>query len=88
MSNISEYLKTLNRRNKADDIPGTVQTYLDELCPSCGKKLRLMKPCCSSKFGTKECKACGYKIVLGPIAGDSRRSVGGVVEESRTASGD
>jgi hypothetical protein len=61
--NIQEYMKGLKRSSKADDIPGTVEAYLEEPCPACGKKLKLMKPCCSSKFGSKEC-ACGYKIQL------------------------
>lgn len=75
--NAVDYMKQMKRRSKTDDIPGTVEAYLDELCPipGCGKKLKLMKPCCSSKFGTKEC-ICGYKIMLGPVAGDSRRSNG------------
>ena len=60
---IKAYLKGLQRSSKSQDIPGTVEAHLDELCPVCGKKLKLMKPCCSSKFGTKEC-ACGWKIQL------------------------
>jgi hypothetical protein len=61
--NIQEYLKGLKKSSKTDDIPGTVQEYLDELCPACGKKLKLMKPCCSSKFGSKDC-VCGWKVQL------------------------
>lgn len=60
---LKEYLKGLKRSSKSDDIPGTVEAYLDELCPACGKKLKLMKPCCNSKFGAKAC-VCGYKIQL------------------------
>ena len=61
--NISDYMKQMKRGSKKDDIPGTVQEYLDEPCPACGKKLKLMKPCCGSPHGTKEC-VCGWKIQL------------------------
>jgi hypothetical protein len=60
---LAAYLKGLKRSSKGDAIPGTVEAYLDEPCPACGKSMRLMKPCCSSKFGKKEC-VCGYKINL------------------------
>ncbi len=60
---LSDYMKQMKRASKSDPIPGTVAAYLDEECPACGKKLRQMKPCCNSKFGTKEC-SCGYKIQL------------------------
>lgn len=59
-----ELLSGLKRSSKKDDIPGTVEAYLEELCPvGCGRKLKQMKPCCSNKTGSKEC-ACGYKIPL------------------------
>ena len=61
--NISDYMKQMKRGSKSDDIPGTVQEYLEELCPVCGKKLKLMKPCCSNKFGSKDC-VCGWKASL------------------------
>ena len=61
--NIQELLKTFNKRSKKDDVPGTVQQYLDEECPVCGKKLKIKKACCSSKHPTKEC-VCGWKLLL------------------------
>jgi hypothetical protein len=61
--NIQEYINSLKRSSKFDDVPGTVAAYLDEKCPACGKKMKLMKPCCNSKFGTKVC-LCGYKVIL------------------------
>lgn len=63
--NLSEYLKGLKRRNKDDDIPGTVEAYLDRLCPNCGKGLKQMKPCCGSPNGYIQCRGnCGYKESL------------------------
>jgi len=41
--NISDYMKQMKRVSKKDDIPGAVDAYLEEECPSCGKKLKLMK---------------------------------------------
>jgi hypothetical protein len=58
--NIQEYLKGLKRSSKSDDIPGTVEAYLDEPCPVCGKNLKLMKACCTSKLKSKVC-VCGWK---------------------------
>jgi len=60
---LSEMLAKLKTSSKSEDIPGTVESYLDELCPSCQNKLKLMKPCCGSPNGTKQC-SCGYKIQL------------------------
>ena len=60
---IQEYIKNLKKVSKQDDIPGTVDTYLDELCPLCRKKLKIMKPCCASKQRTKVC-VCGWKVYL------------------------
>lgn len=57
---IQDYIKGLKRSSKSDDIPGTVEAYLDELCPACGNKMKLMRPCCSEKRFTKVC-ICGYK---------------------------
>jgi len=70
-------LSQLKKSSKKDDVPGTVEAYLEELCPvpNCGKKLKLMKPCCTSRFFTKECK-CGYKATVNHYVGDSRRSTG------------
>ena len=61
--NMTEYLKGLRRSSKSDDIPGTVISYLDEICPVCKKKMKLYKPCCGSPKGHKGC-VCGYKIQL------------------------
>lgn len=61
---IKEYIKTLKRVSKEDDVPGTVEAYTDDPCPSCGKKLKIMKPCCSEKRRTKVCGICGYKEFL------------------------
>jgi hypothetical protein len=65
MDDVSEYIKGLTRSSKKDDLPGTVEAYLEEICPvpSCGKKLKLMRPCCGSPYGKKEC-VCGYKVNL------------------------
>jgi hypothetical protein len=60
---INEYLKGLKKSKKSDDIPGTVESYTDKPCPLCGNKLKIMKPCCSSKFRTEEC-ICGWKSYL------------------------
>ena len=61
--NVNEYLKSLFVSSKGDDIPGTVEAYLDELCPTpgCGKRLKIFKPCCSNPYYKKEC-LCGYRI--------------------------
>lgn len=56
-------LSNLRRRSKSDDIPGTVETILEENCPNCGKLIRKYKPCCGSPHGYKGC-ICGYKITL------------------------
>jgi predicted RNA-binding Zn-ribbon protein involved in translation (DUF1610 family) len=61
---LTAYLKGLKKTSKQDDIPGTVEEYLEEPCPACGKKLKIMKPCCSSKQRTKVCSSCGWKAVL------------------------
>lgn len=57
---LQAYLKGLKRSSKQDDIPGTVEVYLDELCPECGKKQNIYKPCCGSPMGYKGC-SCGYR---------------------------
>jgi hypothetical protein len=49
--NMTEYLKGLRRSSKLDDIPGTVEAYLDEICPACKKKMKLFKPCCGNPKG-------------------------------------
>ena len=54
------YLKGLKRGSKKDDLPGTVDVYLDEPCPECGKPQRIYKPCCGSPMGYKGC-SCGYR---------------------------
>jgi hypothetical protein len=63
MSEIDQILKGLKRRTKADDIPGTVESYLEDMCPTgCGGQIRKMKPCCGSPNGYVECERCHYKI--------------------------
>jgi ERCC4-related helicase len=62
--NIEDYIKGLKKSSKEDDIPGTVESILEELCPSCSKKMRMYKPCCGSPKGYKGCQSCGYKIQL------------------------
>lgn len=37
---------------------------IKEKCPVCEKNLVLFPPCCNSKFGTKECLSCGWKVML------------------------
>lgn len=60
---LDAYLKTLPRKNKLSDIPGTVDSYLEDMCPvSCGGQMRKMKPCCGSPKGYLECGKCHYKI--------------------------
>jgi len=60
---ISKFIK--GRRSKSDDIPGTVDEYLEEACPVCGKGLKRMKPCCGSPQGYIQCRAnCGYKRTI------------------------
>lgn len=54
-------LSKLNRRSKSDDIPGTVEQILDEVCPVCGRLMKKYKACCSNPLGHKGC-SCGYKI--------------------------
>ncbi len=61
--NVQELLKGFTKRSKKDDVPGTVEAYLEEKCPNCGAELKLMKPCCGSPKGRKECR-CGYKVQL------------------------
>jgi hypothetical protein len=57
---ITKFIK--GRRSKADDVPGTVDEYLDETCPACGKGLKRMKACCGAPEGYIQCRAnCGYR---------------------------
>jgi len=60
---VADLIKGLPKSSKKAAMPGSIEAYLDEICPipGCGKKLRLMKPCCGSPYGKKEC-ACGYKV--------------------------
>jgi hypothetical protein len=60
---VSELLANLKRASKKDDVPGSVINALDELCPICGKKMKLYRPCCGSPNGYKGCN-CGYKYVV------------------------
>ena len=58
---IQEHLKGLKRAKKSWEIPGTVDVYLEELCPTgCGRKLRIYAPCCGAPMGYKGCP-CGYR---------------------------
>lgn len=64
MSVLTNYLKSLNRRTKDDDLPGSVLKVLDEPCPLCGRNMKLYRPCCGAPNGTKECKRCDYKVIV------------------------
>jgi hypothetical protein len=57
--NVMEFIK--GKRSKEDIIPGTGEKS-DELCPSCGRLLNKMKPCCSSPYASMKCPStsCGY----------------------------
>ena len=58
---LKSLLAGLKRSSKDDDIPGTVAAELDEICPSCGKKMKQYKACCGAPQGYKGC-ICGYKV--------------------------
>ena len=58
---LKSLLAGLKRSSKDDDIPGTVAAELDEICPSCGKKMKQYKACCGAPYGYKGCN-CGYKV--------------------------
>lgn len=58
---IQDLLKGLKKSSKFDDIPGTIDVILEDLCPLCGKQLRKYKPCCGSPNGYIGCLPCGYK---------------------------
>ena len=63
--NIADYMKQMKRASKADPIPGTVLSNTDESCPTgCGGKMSIMRPCCGSPNGNKECPKCHYKVAL------------------------
>lgn len=59
---LADMLSSAKKVSKKDDMPGTVEGYLEELCPLCGRKLREYKPCCGSPKGYKGCTPCGYKV--------------------------
>lgn len=83
---IADIIKSLPRRSKVDDIPGTIEEYLDERCPLCSRKFKIRKPCCSNPNFTKEC-SCGYKIILTDYNSGSASSVmdeGGPITETQT----
>jgi len=62
--NLKELIAKLPRTSKKDEIPGSVEKELDELCPACMKvKLAQYKPCCGAPKGYIKCRACGYKIL-------------------------
>ena len=58
---ITDYLRTLKRRSKQDDIPGTTEGEVEKPCPVCGRKMRKYKPCCNSKEGYIGCMPCNWK---------------------------
>lgn len=60
--NLKEMLAKTKKASKTDDIPGTVVSYIEELCPICGRKMREYKPCCGSPKGYSGCAPCGYKV--------------------------
>lgn len=60
---LDSYLKTLKKRSKADDIPGTVAEILKEKCPACDSPMKKYNPCCGSPLGYTKCIKCGYKVV-------------------------
>lgn len=73
--NLDDMLKKLHRRSKSDDIPGTVEAYLDRLCPNCGRQLKQMKPCCGSPNGYIACRGmCGYREEI-EVAGGGYKEV-------------
>lgn len=57
---IIDYIKSLPKHSKEDPVPGTYLNILDDACPMCGRKLVLMKPCCTNPDSHLECY-CGYK---------------------------
>jgi hypothetical protein len=59
---LNDYLRSLKKRSKADDIPGTVEEGQEEKCPACGGMMKKYKPCCGSPIGYLKCSKCGYKI--------------------------
>ena len=63
MNLLNDYLKSLTKRQKHDPIPGTIEGYLDQDCPLCGRTLAKMKPCCSNPNGHVACSdpLCGYR---------------------------
>lgn len=60
---LAEMLKKAKQATKMDDVPGDVEKILEEVCPICGRQMRLFKPCCGAEKGYKGCN-CGYKVVL------------------------
>ena len=58
---ITDYLKTLKRRSKKDDIPGTTEGEVAKECPVCGRKMRIYKSCCGSPNGYTGGNACNWK---------------------------
>ena len=58
-----EYITSLKRTSKKDDVPGTLLMELEKECPVCGKKMKRYKPCCGNPYGYDKC-ICDYKIVL------------------------
>jgi len=62
---VGQLLSGLKKTSKKDDIPGTVEQYLEEVCPACHGTLKIMKPCCGEPRRVKQC-ACGYKVYLEP----------------------
>ncbi len=59
---LNDLIKGLRRSTKSDDIPGTVEEYLEEICPICGNRMKKYRPCCGSPSGYTGCN-CGYKVM-------------------------
>jgi len=63
MNKLAEYVNSLKRRSKADNIPGTGR-QTDQPCPACGKPLYLKFKCCGQPNDMLVCNPCGYKEVV------------------------
>ena len=59
--NIPDYIRSLKRSSKKDEIPGLAGEEIEEQCPACKSNMKKYPPCCGMPLGYKGCK-CGYKI--------------------------